>query len=594
MYVEKSDFAVRLTSLRAELKLRALRGILIPKTDAFQNEYIPASEERLAYISGFTGSAGMAVVLDDVATVLSDGRYVLQLAQEVDSNIFECRHIVEQPVGEWLKQHLKAGDRLGYDPWLLTKDQVKTYERWTKQVGAEWIALDSNPIDVIWKDRPQAPASMVNAHPVEWAGQTSAEKIIQISDKLDDAGIDVLVVTAVDSIVWLLNVRATDTPHTPLALSRLLLHRDGKVQWFIDLERLASNLLSTLPNNLEVLAPELFGPTLIEMVGKKVWVDPAITPVKVLDFLKAAVLVERDDPCQLPKACKNAAELKGVRNAHRRDGLALVKFLHWLDVSWSHEPLDELKIADKLAKFRAEQDLFQDLSFDTIAGFGPNGAIIHYRANPQTNLALESGNILLLDSGGQYLDGTTDVTRTIALGKVSEEVKRCYTLVLKGHIALAQAVFPKGTTGSQLDSLARQFLWQAGLDYDHGTGHGVGAYLSVHEGPQRISKLPNRVALQPGMILSNEPGYYRPGHFGIRIENLVCVIHQEIAQAEREMMAFETLTLVPIDQRLIQRDLLTVDEISWLNHYHRRVFETHAEHLTGAERDWLAQACAGL
>ena len=599
--------AEHLASLRQELARRGVDGFLVPRGDEHQGEYVPASAERLAWLTGFKGSAGYACVLAQEAAIFVDGRYTLQVTQEVDAGLFLPRHVTDEPLAGWLEGRLKPGQRLAYDPWLHTEDQVRRLERTVNELGSSLVALDSNPIDTVWKDRPAPPKAPIRPHDLALAGRSSAEKREELAAQLAKAGVAAAVITLPDSLAWLLNVRGGDVVHSPLPLSFGLLHADGGVEWFVDPDKLTPEVTTGLGNAVSVEAPGRLGDALDRLgkAGAKVMADPATAARWVFDRLRAAgaEVVKGDDPCLLPKACKNAAELDGTRRAHRRDGAALSRFLHWMATEsearaggkTGQGPLTELEVTARLAGFRGETGELRDLSFDTIAGSGPNGAIVHYRVNEETDRSLNRGELFLCDSGGQYPDGTTDVTRTIAIGAPSAEMRRRFTLVLKGHIMLARARFPKGTSGSQLDSLARYALWQEGLDYDHGTGHGVGSYLNVHEGPQRISKVPNTVALQPGMIVSNEPGYYKTAAYGIRIENLVAVVESPRGEGEeRDMLAFETLTLAPIDRRLIERELLSAEEIAWLDGYHARVLAEIGPQLDATAREWLTAATAPL
>src|SRR5512138_16218 len=590
----------RLAALRGELVRRGVDGFLVPRGDEHQGEYVPAAAERLAWLTGFKGSAGFACVLLDEAAIFIDGRYTLQVVQEVDTALFTPRHVTDEPLAPWLEARLKPGQRLAYDPWLHTEEQVRRLEKTVTALGASLFALDGNPIDAVWADRPAPPKAKIRPHDLALAGRGSAEKREELGAQLAKAGVAAAVLTLPDSIAWLLNVRGGDVAHSPLPLSFALLHADGGVEWFVDPDKLTPEVAAGLGNAVSMEPPARLADGLDRLgkAGAKVMADPTTAARWVFDRLRAAgaEVVAGADPCLLPKACKNAAELDGMRRAHRRDGAALSRFLHWLDTTAAEGGrLTEMEAAERLAAFRAETGELRDLSFDTIAGAGPNGAIVHYRVNEASNRALQPGELFLLDSGGQYPDGTTDVTRTIAIGDPSSEMRRRFTLVLKGHIALARARFPKGTTGSQLDTVARYALWQEGLDYDHGTGHGVGSYLNVHEGPQRISKVPNSVALQPGMVVSNEPGYYKTGAYGIRIENLVAVTESPKRDGEeREMLAFETLTLAPIDRRLVDPGLLSREEAAWLDAYHARVREAVGSQLDGPARDWLEKATAPL
>ena len=594
------DFGERLAALRAELSRRGVEGFLVPRADEHQGEYVPTSAQRLAWLTGFGGSAGMAAVLPEKAAVFVDGRYTIQVRNEVDTSLFAPRHVTDEPLSAWLKAELKPGQRLGYDPWLHTEDQVRRLEKSLAAFEAEAVALPDNPLDAVWRDRPAAPRGAIRPHDLRYAGRESADKRADLGKALSDKGVAAAVITLPDSIAWLLNVRGGDVEHSPLPLSFALLHADGGVEWFVEPAKLSEDMARHLGNAVSVEAPDRLGEALDRLgrQGGKVVADPATAARWIFERLRTAgAEIERgEDPCQLPKACKNEVELAGTRAAHRRDGAALSGFLHWLDAAVAGgQPLTEMMVADRLAAFRGASDELRDLSFDTIAGSGPNGAIVHYRVSEESDRALAPGELFLCDSGGQYDDGTTDVTRTIAIGSPSAEMCERFTLVLKGHIALARARFPEGTTGSQLDSLARYALWQKGLDYDHGTGHGVGSFLNVHEGPQRISKVPNAVALKPGMIVSNEPGYYKTDGYGIRIENLVAVVESPgAAGEERPMLAFETLTLAPIDRRLIHLDLLSPEEIDWVDAYHARVHEAIASQLADEARAWLEQATAPL
>lgn len=592
--------AGRLAALRSALAERGVEGFLIPRADEHQGEYVPASAQRLEWLTGFSGSAGMAAVLPAAAAVFIDGRYTLQVRNEVDTDLFTPRHLSDEPLSDWLAETMAAGQRLAYDPWLHTEDQVRRLEKTLAGFGAELVALADNPLDAVWRDRPAAPQATIEAHDLCYAGQESAEKRETLGRGLEKDGVAAAVITLPDSIAWLLNVRGGDVERSPLPLSFAVLHADGGVEWFVEAAKLSGGLSRHLGNAVSIEAPARLGDALDRLgkQGAKVQADPATAARWVFERLRAAgaEIVPGADPCQLPKACKNAVELAGTRAAHGRDGAALSRFLHWLDEQMAQGAVvTELAAADRLQQFRAETGELRDLSFDTIAGSGPNGAIVHYRVSEESDRKLEPGGLFLCDSGGQYPDGTTDVTRTVALGEPSREMRERFTLVLKGHIALGAARFPPGTSGSQLDSLARYALWQKGLDYDHGTGHGVGSYLNVHEGPQRISKLPNSVALRPGMIVSNEPGYYKTGAYGIRIENLVAVTESpRQAGEERDMLAFETLTLAPIDRRLVDPRLLTTEEADWLDRYHARVRAEIGPRLEGEAKAWLEAATAPL
>jgi Xaa-Pro aminopeptidase len=587
--------AERLARLRGELIRREVHGFLVPRADEHQGEYVPARAQRLAWLTGFTGSAGLAAVLPKAAAVFVDGRYTLQAETEVDGRFYARRHVSDQPVTEWIAETLERGQVLAYDPRLHTPGEIERYRAAAERAGGSMRPLDDNPLDAVWADQPPPPLAPVAAHPLAFAGESAADKRRRLAADLGGAGADAVVLTAPDSIAWLLNIRGGDVPHTPVTLAFALLARTGAVSLFIDRRKLLPGVAEHLGPDVEVAAPEAFGPALDRLGrdGKTVQADPATAAAWVFDRLAAAGAAVRRaaDPCQLPKACKNPVEVDGTRAAHRRDGAALSRFLAWLAQVAPKGGLGEIAASDRLEEFRRGGQHFRDLSFDTISGAGSNGAIVHYRASPKTERRLGLGELYLVDSGAQYLDGTTDVTRTVAVGTPDAEMRDRFTRVLKGHIALALCRFPKGTTGSQLDALARQPLWEAGLDYDHGTGHGVGSYLAVHEGPQRISKMPGTQPLLPGMIVSNEPGYYKTGAYGIRIENLVLVVPQDrIAGAERDIFGFETLTLAPIDRTLVDADLLDADEIAWLDAYHARV-RTELTPLVDADTAaWLTEA----
>ncbi len=593
----QQSLTARLDALRAELTRRGLDGFLVPHADPHQGEYLPAHDERLAWLTGFTGSAGMAIVLADHAAVFVDGRYTLQAADQVDATRYAIEHLVETPPAEWLARNAPKGARIGFDPWLHTEDGATRIEAACARAGADAVPVDDNPLDAVWTDQPPPPQAPIVAHPSDYAGRDSADKRAQVAADLAGREIAAAVLTLPDSIAWLLNIRGNDVPHNPVPLSFAILHADGRVALFVDPAKVTGPLRAHLGDGVDVRAPEAFAAALAALAGRRVLADPGWSARWVFDRLRDAdaEIVREADPCQLPKACKNPVELDGTRAAHRRDGAALTRFLGWLAKEGAAGALTEIAAADRLEALRRESNLFRDLSFDTISGAGPNGAIVHYRVTPESNRRIEPGSLYLVDSGAQYPDGTTDVTRTVAIGTPTPAMRRHFTLVLKGHIALATALFPEGTTGSQLDAFARQHLWRHGLDYDHGTGHGVGSYLSVHEGPQRISKLPNSVALRPGMIVSNEPGYYRTGEYGIRIENLVAVVAAEPPEgAEKPMLAFETLTLAPIDRYLVDRAMMSAEEIAWLDAYHRRVRETLADQLDGDDRAWLMRATAPI
>lgn len=584
------DAADHVALLRGELSRRGLDGFVVPHGDEHQGEYIPPSALRLAWTTGFTGSAGMAVVLADRAALFVDGRYTLQAAQQVDGRLFEQVHLIDRPPHHWLAATLAAGTRLGYDPWLHTPNAVEQLRQACAKAGAHLVACDDNPIDAVWADRPAPPQEPVRPHPLAFSGVDTAKKRADLASALEKEMLDAVILSAPESIAWLLNLRGGDVPYTPLPLSFAVAHRDASVDLFIDPAKLSPETTAHLGPSVRTAAPDALGPALDRLQGCHVRLDPASAPAWIADRLDAAgaVLEKGVDPCILPRACKNSVEMEGMRRAHRRDGAILVRFLAWLAETAPQGGLTELAVAARLDGMREGGENYRGPSFPTISAAGPNAALPHYQATPDGDRRLVRGQIYLVDSGGQYLDGTTDVTRTIAIGRCDGPERHHFTLVLKGHIALARARFPRGTSGSQLDGLARQYLWTEGLDYDHGTGHGVGSYLGVHEGPQRISKMPNAQALLPGMVTSNEPGYYKGGSYGIRIENLLAVRPAPI-NGEREIFEFETLTLAPIDLSLVERDLLSDDEAGWLNAYHARVRSELTPLLDGPTADWLAR-----
>jgi Xaa-Pro aminopeptidase len=593
--------AERVKDLRAELARQGLAGFVLPRGDEHQGEYVSPRNERLAWLTGFTGSAGACVVLAGKAAIFIDGRYTLQVRTQVDGALFEYRHLVDEPAHEWLAANAPAGGKVGYDPWLHGSDGVDRLRLACESAGAELVPVARNPIDAIWPGQPAVPLSPMVPHDVAFAGKASGDKRAELAAELRKRKLDAAVISAPDSLAWLLNVRGGDVPHTPLALGFAILSADepGSVDLFMDERKIPPATRAHLGNAVRVRGPEALEGALAALGQRKArvatdrassaaWIDRALAG--------AGATLSRDAcMCALPKARKNDGELDGARKAHMRDGVAMAKFLAFLAHEAPKGELDEIAAAEQLLEFRRKGENFRDTSFDTISGAGSNGAIVHYRATPSTSKRLAPDMLYLVDSGGQYLEGTTDITRTLAIGAPTPEQKDRFTRVLKGHIALARARFPKGTSGSQLDALARGPLWEAGLDYDHGTGHGVGSYLSVHEGPQRISKLPNTQALLPGMIVSNEPGYYKTGEYGIRIENLVAVTELAAQPGEeRPMLGFETLTLAPIARDLIDLALLTAAERQWVDAYHARVRDTIGPLVDSDTRAWLAGACAKL
>jgi Xaa-Pro aminopeptidase len=597
----------RLDALRKELARRGLDGFVIPISDEHMSEYVGAYAQRLAWLTGFGGSAGTAVVLKDKAAIFVDGRYTVQVREQVDGKLFDYQSVPQTSPAEWLAANVSEGGKVGYDPWLHSKGWADGAARALKAQQADLVAVESNPIDSVWADRPEPSAAPAIVQTDEFAGRSSADKRAEVADWLKREHYDAAVISALDSIAWLLNIRGSDVDRTPVALSYVIAHDDGTAELFIAPEKVTPELAQHLGNAVTIRPRAKFEKTLGELAGKTVAVDPNFGVAAIFHALAKADAkpVAVRDPTILPKAMKNAREQQGQRDAQARDGAAEVKFLRWLEREAPKGGEDELSAAAALQGFREQTGLLRDLSFDTISAAGPHAAIPHYKVDEDSNLPIAPGSIYLVDSGAQYADGTTDITRTVwigtpdGLGEPSQEQRDRFTRVLKGHIALAVQTFPQGTIGAQLDTLARQFLWQAGVDYAHGTGHGVGSFLAVHEGPQRIAKPRGGQAgtdqeLMAGMILSNEPGYYKPGEFGIRIENLVLVEKREIPGMEGEWLGFETLTLVPIDKTLVDRDLLSETEIKWWNDYHARVLEVLAPQLEGEDLAWLERACEPL
>ena len=587
----------RLAAFREELARRKLTGFVIPRADQQQNEYVAPSEERLAWLTGFTGSAGMAIVLVHEAAVFVDGRYTLQAAKQVDNRAWKVESLIDPSPESWLTKHLTAGDRLGFDPWLHTTAAAERLAAACSKAGATLVAVDSNPLDSVWTERPAPPLGPVAIHGTQFSGEAEGEKLNRIRAEIDRLGVDALVLSDSHAVAWTFNIRGADVSHTPLPLSYALVPKTGRPTVFIDHRKLSNSARDHLERSADVAEPSALTPQLTALAqhGASIALDSA-TAADALSRLignAGGKAVRGNDPIALLKACKNATEIEGTRNAHRRDAVALARFLAWIDREAPSGALTEIDTVEALETFRRETGALKDVSFPTIAGTGPNGAIVHYRVTRKTNRRIATGDLLLIDSGAQYQDGTTDVTRTIAIGTPTAEMRDRFTRVLRGHIAIARAVFPDGTTGAQLDTLARQYLWQAGIDFEHGTGHGVGSYLSVHEGPARISKL-GTTPLRRGMILSNEPGYYKTDAFGIRIENLELVVAKEVTDAEKPMNAFETLTLAPIDRRLIELTMLNADELAWLNAYHARVRDEVRPHLDEATKAWLDAATAAL
>lgn len=586
-----------LPRLRKALKAAGLDGFIVPHEDEWQNEYVPPAYDRLAWTTGFTGSAGAAVVLAEEAAVFVDGRYTLQVRAQVDEKLFAYRDLVDGGVPAYLRERAPKGAKIGYDPKLHSPDSLERIRAAADAAGAVLVPVTQNPIDAIWDDRPPIPAAKVVPQPEAYTGESAASKRHRLGEALGKESADAVVITSPASIAWLFNVRGGDVARTPLPLGEALLHKDGTADLFLADEKVSPELRQWLGNEVAIKPSAELQPTLQGLSGKRVKLDPATASAWYFEELKGAgaEIVRGQDPVVLPRACKNAAEVDGSRKAHIRDGAAVSRYLHWLATDAQTGKVQEIEACERLEAFRQDTGALQDLSFDSISGAGPNGAIVHYRVTKKTNRKLGRGSLFLIDSGGQYLDGTTDITRTVAIGRASPEMKDRFTRVLKGHIALSRVRFPKGTTGHQLDALARMSLWEAGLDYDHGTGHGVGVYLGVHEGPHRIAKFVNTQPLEPGMIVSNEPGYYKTGAYGIRIENLQVVTPAaDIDGGERPMLGFETLTLAPIARELIVKKMLSKDELDWINGYHAKVWEKIGPLVDGEAKTWLEAATKPL
>ncbi len=583
--------ADRLAALRAELARQGLDGFLIPRADEHLGEYVPARADRLRWLTGFSGSAGLAIVLADTAVAFTDGRYVLQLAEQTDPALWQRRHITDEPPAEWLAQAAPAGARIGYDPLLFSEEAVARFAE-----KATLVAVDANPIDAVWAGQPAAPMAAALPHPIAFAGVDSAKKREQVAAALVADKQDAAVVTDPASIAWLLNIRGDDVPFTPFALGFLLIHADAGCELFMAPEKVPEETRAWIGNAVSVQPRAALPGALARLKGRRVRVDAGGSPAWFAQTLRTAgaEVVAGMDPCILPKARKNEVERQGARDAHHRDAVAVCRFLRWMESAAGRET--EMSAAAKLIALRSEVSMFRGESFPAISGSGPNGAIIHYRVSKETDRAIAADELYLIDSGAQYSDGTTDITRTVWTGPGAppDEIKARWTRVLKGHIALATLSFPKGVCGPHIDAFARAALWQVGLDYDHGTGHGVGSYLSVHEGPVSISRAARAIAIEAGMILSNEPGFYLPGGYGIRLENLILAVEAEFPQASKPFLRFETLTWAPFDRRLIDASLLTKAEVEWIDSYHRQVEAIVGPGLEGAERAWLVGACASL
>ena len=586
-----NDHPQRLSDLRATLRDHDLAGFIVPRADAHQGEYVADADARLAWLTGFTGSAGFAIVTTDRAGVFIDGRYRVQVRSQIDAAHFTPVPWPETRPSDWLREALPKGGRVGFDPWLHTRKEIEGMERALEGSNIGLIAVDANPIDAIWPDRPDAPVGRTRIHPAEWAGETAQDKRARLAAELKAEGQAAALLSLPDSISWLLNIRGSDVPKNPIVQSFAVLSDSGAMALFADPAKFDDDMRAHLGNQVTILPPDALSAALTDLEGP-VRLDPATAPEAAFRILEAAGtdIARGSDPAILPKARKNTAELSGMRKAHQQDGVAMVRLLSWLDRQ-APGTLTEIDVVRQLEQFRRDQGIL-DISFDTIMGAGPNGAIVHYRVSQASNRPIADGDLLLIDSGGQYDCGTTDITRTVPIGKIDRDAVAPFTAVLRGMIALSRARFPKGVTGGHLDALARQFLWAQGLDFDHGTGHGVGAALCVHEGPIRVSRASD-IALEAGMILSNEPGYYREGAFGIRLENLIAIEPVE-AEPGRQMLGFDTLTLCPIDRRLIDVAALSGDERDWLDGYHAQVRAALSDALDETDRAWLEQATRPL
>ena len=609
----------RLDSLRHELERQGLDGFVIPISDEHMSEYIGSYAQRLSWLTGFGGSAGSAVVLrkdsgkgGKGAAMFIDGRYTIQVREQVDERLYDYCLVPDVDMGKWIAENAAAGAKIGYDAWLHTKGWADRIGKALAKKGMSLVAVEQNPVDAVWEDQPQPSTAPATIHADEHSGRSSADKRTEVANWLKEEGYDAAVIPALDSIAWLLNIRGTDVERTPVALSYVIAHADGTAELFVAPEKITPELTQHLGNAVTVRQRDAFEGALADMKGKTVSVDPDYGVAGIYQALEAAGAkpVADRDPTILPKAIKNPVEVQGHRDAQARDGAAVTKFLHWLATEATSGKETELTAAAKLRAFRDETGLLRDQSFDTISAAGPHAAIPHYRVDEESSLTIEPGSVFLCDSGGQYLDGTTDITRTVWISGAGEkatptaEVRDRFTRVLKGHIAIDRAVFPQGTAGGELDGFARQFLWQVGLDYGHGTGHGVGSFLGVHEGPQRIAKMTGSYPgtgqeLHKGMILSNEPGYYKGGEYGIRIENLILTVAREVDGAGfgtdgGRFLGFDTLTFVPIARDMVEASLLTEDEKAWWNDYHARCREILAPQLSGGVLAWMEDACRPL
>ncbi|MBI4275707.1 MAG: aminopeptidase P family protein [Rhizobiales bacterium] len=595
---ERAASAPRMAALRAELARRGLSGFILPRADCHQNENVPPCEERLAWLTGFTGSAGCAIVLADRAVLFVDGRYTLQAHEQADLSVFVIAHLVETPPDKWIEDNLPAGAKLGFDPWLHTAEGAEKFARACTTAGASLVPADPNPVDAIWSDRPPPPHGAITLHDIRFAGEEAAAKLARVREEIVKLRADALVVSDPHSLAWLFNIRGADVTHTPLPIGYAIVGKQDRPALYLEGRKLGNAVRDVLERLTDIRPPDNFPRDLAAFgAAKRTLCFDQATAADALSRIVTEAggkVVRGNDPITAMKAIKNATEIAGAHAAQLRDGAAVTRFLAWFDREAPNGKITEIDAVAALESFRRDTGLLKDVSFPTISGAGPNGAIVHYRVTIKTNRKIQLNELFLIDSGGQYEDGTTDITRTVVVGKPTADMRAQFTLVLKGHIAIAQAVFPDGVTGAQLDTLARQFLWQHGLDFDHGTGHGVGSYLSVHEGPARISKL-GTSPLKRGMILSNEPGFYKAGAYGIRIENLVLVVEAaNIPGAEKPLNTLETLTLAPIDRRLIETALMTGPEIAWLDAYHARVRTALAPLVDEGTRAWLVSATRPL
>lgn len=596
---DRTFAAKHLPLLRARLAALGLDGFIVPHEDEYLNEYLPDNAERLLWVSGFSGSAGLGIVLTDKAAAFSDGRYAEQLPAQVDEDHFDCLMTHDITPDEWLRDNAPRGAKIGYDPMLFSEAALATFEAAATKGGLILISVRPNPIDEVWQDRPDAPTATIRPHALELAGENATVKRERIGKDVAEAGADTALLTSPSSLAWLFNIRGGDVHAAPMPLGRALIHADGTADLFVHPDKVSPELPSHLGNQVSLHPETSVEEHLAELgkAGAKVLIDPGLTPVHYSSLIAAegGTLIKGADPVALPRAIKNSAELEGARQAHIRDGGAMAKFLHWMSIEAPKGSVTEIDAAKKLESFRQKTGVLKDISFDSITGSGGHGAMAHYRVTTETNRAMKPGELFLIDSGGQYEDGTTDITRVIAIGEPTQEMRERYTLVLKGHIGLAMARFPKGTSGHALDCLARLPMWKAGLDYDHGTGHGVGSYLSVHEGPQKISKHAIDQPLEPGMICSNEPGYYKSGEYGIRIENLIIVTEAtEVDGGERPMMGFENLTWAPLERELIDPALLTDEEAAWVDDYHAQVFAKIGPLVEDDTLAWLQERCIAI